>query len=211
MKISAAGLKAIEKGKEWMRNSVNHSHDYRHAENVAHDSLKVLESLREEGWKNSSKIDEEIVLVVAWWHDCYKALHSKEKIYVEFFEGIGSAKIVKRELEKILSGEELNQVLSAIRWHNNFLYFLLAGRKLPLLTRVLMEADAIEAHNPKRKDKSNVQKKKFVYISFVDLVEPILNSLQSIYIKSPYAKIKIKEFKKNEFKTKHGAKKSSRA
>ncbi len=205
--------KAIQKGQDWMKKSVNSSHDYKHAENVADHSLEVLRSLREEGWRDISKVDKELALIVAWWHDCYKALHSKKKVYIELFEGIGSARIAKKELGELLSSEDLAQVLSAIRWHNNFPYLLLAGKRLPLLTRALIEADTVDAHFSIRKAKSCEQEKTIMHRILGTILEPILVFLQGIYIKSPYAKIKIREFKKKqyEFKTKSRAEKSSRA
>jgi hypothetical protein len=139
-------LQAIELGKEWMRNSKNTLHDYTHAQNVAEHSLKVLESLR-----GDVTIDENIALLAAWWHDCYKATMKMDSLYSVFFEGKESEKIMRREVAGLVSEEVLDKVGEMIRNHNiPAPFFVLFRRNYTLNFRVLYEADYIEGFNPDR-------------------------------------------------------------
>ncbi len=180
--------KAIEKGKEWMKNSKDPIHDYEHAENVEKHSLRVFESLKENGWEIDGEIDENLISLCAWWHDCYKALFEKKTCSNELMEGVGSAKIVERELKGLVEEKRLKLVVSAVKNHNNIFAFLLLGKKLPILTRILIEADTIDARNMERKRKRCLCKRSLVHKIGVFFAEPVVFLLQRIYIKSPYAK-----------------------
>ena len=184
--------KAIQKGKEWMKNSKDSTHDYRHGENVATYSLEVFESLKKNGWEIDSEIDENLILLCAWWHDCYKALFEKKVLLNEFLEGIRSAQIVEKELKDLVSEKRLKMVLNAIRVHNNFLYILFSGKRLSVLTRILIEADTIDAKKDKRKERiKNYSSRSFFHKVVIFFAEPIVSFLQRIYIKSPYAKCQL--------------------
>lgn len=188
----------IAKGKEWMSKSVNATHDYEHAESVAKHGLRVFKSLQKEDWFNDQEVDENLVLIAAWWHDSYKALYSKKTVIGEFREGFGSAKIFKNYAKDFLPERRLSMVVSAIKHHNNFLYFFLKGKKLPILTRALIEADAISAQDSLRKKKDNLQDRTFFHGVLSFFSEPFFDIIQRGYIKSSYAKIKIAELKQKE-------------
>lgn len=146
-------LQAIERGKEWMKGSVNILHDYTHARNVANHSLKILKSFQKEG--ELTNLDKKIPLIAAWWHDCYKAQFADEGIKALLLEGIEAEKIMRRELNNLLSPDVLDTVGKMIRYHNlpapiHFFY-----RKLYTPTfRLLYESDYIEGFNPERRKKS---------------------------------------------------------
>ncbi len=180
--------KAINTGKEWMRKSKDPIHGYEHAENVERHALGIFQSLKEGGWEIDEEIDENLILLCVWWHDCYKALLEKKFFLNELLEGIKSAKIAEKELKDLVLEDRLKMILDAIRVHNNFLFLLFKGKKLPLLTRILIEADAIDAANLERKKKRNSCSRSFFHKIAIFFAEPILKILQKIYIKSPYAK-----------------------
>ena len=182
---------AIQKGKEWMKKSKDPIHDYNHAENVANYSLEIFESLKKDGWEIDSEIDENLIFLCAFWHDCYKALFEKKTLMNEFLEGFKSAEIAQEELKDLVPEKRLNMVLKAIKWHNNFLYILFSGKKLPVLTRILIEADTIDAKNYERKKMRNSLPRSFFHKVMIFFAEPIVSVLQRIYIKSPYAKCRL--------------------
>ena len=182
---------AIEKGKKRMKDSKDPVHDYKHAENVAEHGFKILKSLKEEGWRTDTEIDENLIYLCAFWHDCYKALFEKKTFLNEVFEGVNSAKITERELKPLLSEKRLNMVLHAIKNHNNLPYLLFSGKKMPILTRVLIEGDTIDAKNLERKKKVCLCPRSFMHKILVFFGEPVLSILQKIYIKSSYAKCQL--------------------
>ena len=186
--------KAIEKGKDWMKKSKNPTHDFEHAENVAKYAFEVQESLRSVGW-NVEEVDKELILLAIWWHDCFKALRGDKKVIDELLEGFKSAKIAKEELEGLVEEERLEKVLYTIKMHNNLPYFILAGKRMPLLMRILVEADAVDGKDPKRKKRDKKQKRSFFHRVSETILDPIYTILQKVYIKSEYAKMKIKELK----------------
>lgn len=180
--------KAIEMGKIWMKNSKDPIHGYEHAKNVEKYSLEIFKSLKEDGWEIGNEIDENLILLCAWWHDCYKALFEKKVLLNEFLEGVKSAQIVEKELYGIVSDVRLKMVVKAIRVHNNFLYLLFSGKRLPILTRILIEADTLDAKNYERKKKRDACSRSFFHRVMISFAEPVLEVLQKIYIKSSYAK-----------------------
>ncbi len=183
---------AIQRGKEWMKKSKDSTHDYRHAKNVANYSLEIFKSLKENGWNINSEIDENLILLCVWWHDCYKALFGKKVLLNEFLEGRRSAEIAQRELKELVSEKRLNMILDAIRVHNNFPYILLSGKRLPILTRILIEADTIDAENDERKERiKSYSSRSFFHRVVIFFAEPIVKILRRIYIKSPYAKCQL--------------------
>ena len=180
--------KAIEKGKEWMKNSKDPIHGYEHAKNVEKDSLKIFASLRDDGWKIDSEIDENLILLSVWWHDCYKALFEKKVLLNEFVEGKRSAEIAQEEIKGLVSEKRLKMVLDAIKNHNNMPLILFKGKNLPILTRVLIEADAIDARDCERRKKRNFSPRTFFHKVLTFFAEPVASLLHRIYIKSTYAR-----------------------
>ena len=182
---------AIQKGREWMKKSKDSTHDYRHAKNVENYSLEIFKSLKESGWNINPEIDENLILLCAWWHDCYKALFEKKVLLNEFLEGVRSAQIAEKELKGLVSEKRLEMVLDAIRVHNNFVYLLFSGKRLPVLTRILIEADAIDARNIDRLKKRNSSPRSFFHKILIFFAEPVVYFFQKIYVKSPYAKCQL--------------------
>jgi HD superfamily phosphodiesterase len=180
--------KAIEMGKVWMKKSTNPGHDFEHAENVEKHALEIWKSLCEMGWCEEDEIDETLIVLCVWWHDCYKALLKKRSLLSEFVEGVKSAQIVEKELSGLVSAARLKKVSDAIKVHNNVLFFLLSGKKLPLLSRILIEADTLDAKTISRKKRLQFPRQSFPHRIVVLLADPILSMLQRIYIKSPYAR-----------------------
>ncbi len=183
--------KAIEKGREWMLKSVDPVHDIVHAENVAEYSLKIYFSLKESGW-NVEEVDENLILLCAYWHDCFKATCEKKTFLNEVFEGVKSAEIAEGELRNFVSSERLSLVLSAIRVHKNFFVLLFSGKRMNILTRILIEADALESKNYERKKLRNSSPRSIFHRIVVFFGEPVVEIMQRIYIKSPYAKCQLR-------------------
>jgi hypothetical protein len=180
--------KAIQMGRERMKISKDPIHGFEHAKNVEKYSLEIFQSLKKEGWEMDSEIDENLILLCAWWHDCYKALFEKKTLLNEFFEGIRSAEIAQEELKGFVSEKRLKMILDAIRVHNNFLFLFFSGKKLPILTRILIEADTIDSKNIERKKKRNSSPRSLFHKVMIFFAEPVVSFFQSVYIKSPYAK-----------------------
>jgi hypothetical protein len=180
--------KAIEMGRERMRISKDPIHGIEHAQNVEKHAFEILNSLKDDGWEIDEEVDENLILLSVWWHDCYKALLERKFLINEFLEGFRSAKIAEEELKAFVSEKRLKMVIDAIRVHNNFVYLLFKGKNLPVLTRILIEADAIDAANIERKKKRNACSRTLFHKIAIFFVEPFLKFLQKIYIKSPYAK-----------------------
>ncbi len=183
--------KVIEMGKLWLKNSKDPIHGYEHAENVSKYSLKVFESLKEDSWEINSEIDENLILLCSWWHDCYKALFSKKTFLNEILEGIRSAKIIETELKDLVCEKRLRLLVSAVKYHNNILFLLFSGKRMPILTRILIEADAIDAKNIERLKKRNLSKRTIFHKIAVFFAEPTVSFLQRIYIKSSYARCRL--------------------
>lgn len=182
---------AIERGKKRMRESKDPVHDYRHAQNVAEHGFKILESLKNDGWEIDDEVDGNLIYLCAFWHDCYKALFERKTFLNEIFEGINSAKIVEKELKTLLDEKRLGMVLHAVRNHNNLPYLLFSGKRMPILTRVLIEGDTIDAKNSQRKKEACLCPRSCMHRVLVFFGEPVLNILQKIYIKSSYAKCQL--------------------
>ncbi len=180
--------KAIEIGKTWMKKSKDPIHGYEHAENVEKYGFEIFKSLKENEWDVDMEIDENLISLCAWWHDSYKALFEKKLLINELFEGVRSAEIAKEELKNFVPEKRLKMILDAIRIHNNFVYLLFAGKRLPILTRILIEADTIDAKDYERKMKKNASPRSIFHKIAIFFAEPLLSVLQRIYIKSPYAR-----------------------
>ena len=180
--------KAIEKGKEWMKNSKDPIHGYEHAKNVEEHSLKIFQSLKDDAWDIDSEIDENLILLCVWWHDCYKALFEKKVLLNEFVEGKRSAEIVKEEIEGLVSEKRLKRVLDAISHHNNIPKIIFKGRSLPILTRILIEADGLDARNEERRKKRNASSRTFFHKALIFFAEPVMDILHRVYLKSSYAR-----------------------
>lgn len=179
--------KAISKGIFLMKSSKDPVHDIRHAENVAEHSLKIYSSLKNSGW-DCDGIDENLILLCAFWHDCFKAGCEVKTFFNEVFEGVRSAEIVGRELSGLVEEERLSLVLKAIRNHNNVFFVLFSGKRLDILTRILVEADALDAKNPERKKLRESSRRSMFHRFVVFFGEPVVEIMQKIYIKSDYAK-----------------------
>jgi len=188
--------KAIEKGKDWMKRSKNITHDFKHVENVSEHAFKVFESLKEQGWKVEDEVDENLILLSVWWHDSFKALKGDKRVVDELVEGLKSSKIAKEELEDFVEKERLEKILYAIKMHNNIPYFILAGKRMPLLLRILVEADAVDGRDPERKRRGTKQKRSFFHRVGESILDPVFTILRRVYIRSEYAKMKIKELEK---------------
>jgi HD superfamily phosphodiesterase len=189
--------KAIEKGMEWMMKSVDPVHDIVHAENVADHSLKIYSSLKESGW-NVEEVDENLILLCAYWHDCFKAGCELKTFLNEVLEGVRSAKIAQEELKNLVSSERLSLVLSAIRNHNNILFLFFFRNSLPALTQILIEADALDAKSFSRVKLRNSSSRTFFHKAGVFFAQPVVNFLQGKYIKSPYAKCQLRSMTNKE-------------
>jgi hypothetical protein len=189
-------LEAIEKGKEWMRRSVNMVHDYRHAENVSKHSQEVFNEFRKKGLVVEE--DRNITLLAVWWHDSYKAQFERENLlYGLIFEGAESAKIFKREVGHLLSEDVLKKASDIIKYHNfQTPLFLLWRSKYTPLFRTLYESDYMEGYNSTR-----IKESRQVYGFFFELlskvyfkVYPLFMNLlpQSEYLKDYLSKNKMK-------------------
>lgn len=179
---------AIQLGQEWMKKSVDPVHDYYHAKNVEYHGIKIYESLKRNGTKFHKLIDEDLVSVIAWWHDCYKATRADKSFVKDVKEGVESAKIVEKELKEYLLPEEMMLVLEAIKIHNNPFVTFIKGRKYGGLMQILMEADAIDGKNPERRKKNFENVFSVIDIGYYLFFDFVISILQLFYVKSKYTK-----------------------
>lgn len=142
----------IKRGKEWMRKSLDPQHDTKHAQTVEKISLGVYDELRKQDYPGIRDINRELVIITAWWHDCFKATQRSFKGNNNMIEGEESAKIIEKELSDFMEKTDLNKLLDAVRHHaglSTFRYLFRPGSFSPVY-KILMEADAYDSINIKR-------------------------------------------------------------
>ncbi len=140
--------KAIELGKIWMRNSVDPSHDFEHAQNVSKHALEIFKELE------PNDITTEMVEIACWWHDSYKSRCKHTTWHSIYYEGGESKKIFEKEVGQLLPSEYVERIGEAIYNHNRAFHILFNHRKLDSLSMILIEADQIEGLNTERDMKS---------------------------------------------------------
>ena len=89
---------AISMGKERMRKSLDSFHNYQHALTVEMISLKVYNEFKRKKLPGIEIANTELIRVIAWWHDCYKATLPKFSVKANFQEGPESTAIIRKEL-----------------------------------------------------------------------------------------------------------------
>lgn len=135
---------AISQGKDIMRSSFEKAHGIDHASSVAKLSVGIFQSLPNKYLEKYPDTPIELVELVAYWHDCYKAKKKEHEFKDIFIEGEESAKITSQMLKNKLTDEHLERVLDAIKSHTKpYLYFFRVNNIDPL-KRVLLEADGID-------------------------------------------------------------------
>lgn len=137
--------KVIELGQKWMSKSVDVGiHDYEHAKTVEQNALRIFEEYKAKGVKDVNDTDENLIRIVAWWHDAYKSRARKDTIASLFNEGEKSAVIFSRKAKQLMTPERFNLARYAIREHNKVWIHRFRLPKDPVLLRIILEADGVE-------------------------------------------------------------------
>lgn len=138
--------KAINQGKTLMKTSKDKRHEWSHISAVEKTALAVLKELKQINYPGIESISPELVSVVVWWHDCYKASLDKFSGQSNFNEGYHSAKIAREHLSDLLSEGDLNKVCEAIRYHAgiDLAPYFWRARSKSVLHKILIEADAYD-------------------------------------------------------------------
>lgn len=134
----------IRLGKEIMKGSIDPVHGYSHAESVEQNALAVFHELLEKSPAQVAGIDEDLVKIAAWWHDCYKAQFNDSFLYSTFNEGKRSAEIFRQMFSDKMAMDRLEKVANAIRYHNEVWKFNFRVKKINPLLRIILEADGVE-------------------------------------------------------------------
>jgi len=179
----------IKRGKEWMKKSLDPQHDSRHASIVEKVSLDVYDELRKQNYPGIDDVNRELVIIAAWWHDCFKAIQRSFNGNNNMIEGRESAKIIKKELSNSLSGADLKKLLNAVRHHagfSTFRYLFKPGSFSPLY-KILMEADAYDAINTGRlktacRSTTSISRKIWLFI------DTIQSAILPIYLRTKTAR-----------------------
>lgn len=184
---------AIELGKIWMKRSRSVGHGFEHAQQVSIHMLNIYEELKESNPKYVKDIDNNLIELAAWWHDCYKATILSSSIKDMFLEGNKSAEIFEIQTKKFIKKIRRKRVQDVIKVHNlNFLQ-MIKGRKIDPLLRIIYEADGLEAISKKRyvnimKKRMGILKKLFIILLHNYLIFYIGVMKKSEYGKNVYKK-----------------------
>lgn len=144
---------AIELGRIWMKKSFDEVHDEKHVTMVEKHALEVFHEMQKRK-EFLDDIDENLVLLAVWWHDCYKATLCQETWDSVMNEGERSAEIAENELSSYLTKDRLDKVLTAIRYHNKPYFYMPKRRKLTKLGQILIEADCLDGYRKNRNPNS---------------------------------------------------------
>lgn len=147
IKISKSTILLCKHALEIMRKSKDPLHDHNHVLRMTLFLSRILE--KKEELKN--KIDLEIMMLSIFWHDTWKAkkysTNPLKLLINDFYEGLGSAFLFKKEaLKAKIDQEVISRVEYCIRKHSNY-------QLLPTLTheaKMLKDLDEIELWNQKR-------------------------------------------------------------
>jgi len=160
---------SLELAKIWMKKSIDPMcHGYDHAQKVEENILKIYEEYKQKGLKGLETIDENMILLTVWWHDCFKAQWPNGKIKYYFIEGEKSAKIFEEQNKDYISDERRKLIYHAIWCHNQIWRYRLFHWRKPVLVRLLQEADSIESVNTFRLKKS-LKKKRKIFMKFFNV------------------------------------------
>lgn len=136
---------AIELGKIWMKKAKDLTHNYGHAQRVTQNALKIFEELKETEYDRVKDLDEGLIKLMGWWHDCFKARHEKASFRDLFVEGKESERIFRDEMKNYLKPDRLEQVAYAISNHQKVFLYVFRFNKIPPLLRIIFEADGLDA------------------------------------------------------------------
>lgn len=186
---------AIELGQEWMRRSINPRNNYEHALNTEKHALMIYQELLS---KNSQiGFPEDLVQIVAWWHDTYKSINPGRSLWSSVVEGFAAAKITKEQLGNLLEKSELELVLNAIRYHNvpwiHPLFSKIFPKKFNLLGKILIEADTIESNRKDHPDDALTIKNILKGLPIIKMINWLRRNSYWLFISSDYAKKLLKQ------------------
>jgi hypothetical protein len=145
--MTATYLNLHAQGKRLMHKAHDkHVHGHTHAKNVQQNCANILTELQEvEPDKYKIKDIDLMVETAAWWHDSYKRMQRHTSFYGLFHEGEEAAKIFqKNEFTKQLPVLEQKMIADAISIHHQPYKYLFTWKKLPPVSRILVEADGVE-------------------------------------------------------------------
>ena len=178
--------KVIELGKIWMKNSINKTHNFEHAQNVLNHALKIYPQFKD--------LDENLVEIACWWHDCYKSRTKKDTFESIFLEGIRAVKIFENEIGNRMDQERKKIVAQAIKRHSNFLWIIFNRKGMNNLDIVLFESDQLEQFNDIRASNGKkVRQSPFVNVLLV-IMRPFLQNVLRVRAVSTYTKNLIKTY-----------------
>lgn len=141
---------AISLGKIIMKKSTDPGHGYQHAKRVEESSVRIFREFKKDTPEKAKNITEDMVRIVALWHDAYKALRIKQKFSDIFTEGKKSAILAKKNLSVFLDEKQISLILYAIENHHKNIRFRLFLKKIPLMLRIILEADGLELVHKER-------------------------------------------------------------
>jgi hypothetical protein len=145
--MTATYLNLHAQGKRLMHKAHDkHVHGHTHAKKVQQNCAEILAELQvSEPDKYSIKDIDLMVETAAWWHDSYKRLQKTGSLYALFHEGEEASKIFLANKDaKDLPEAERDMIAQAIKVHNSPYLFTFAWRKMPPVTRILLESDGVE-------------------------------------------------------------------
>lgn len=181
--------RVIKRGKEWMGKSLDPQHDAKHAKVVEDISIGVYDELRKQDYPGIRDINKEIVIIAAWWHDCFKATQQSFKGKNNMIEGKESVNIIKKELTNSLSKTDLRNLTDAVGHHSGLSVFryLFKPRSFSPVYKILMEADAYDTINTERfriSSKSTISLSRKIWL----LVDVFQTAVLPVYLRTNTAR-----------------------
>lgn len=178
--------KAIELGKIWMKNSIDRTHNFEHANSVVNHALKIFEELKPKG------VTQDMVELAGWWHDAYKSRCKEVTWFSIYHEGEESSKILKQQVESLIPKEYFEKVSEAITNHNRGVYTIFFHKRMSELSLILIEADQTAGYLFAKK---NIHAKRYSN-NLVRFIDTLLTLLVPLYLRiiarSEYTKSIIK-------------------
>lgn len=177
----------INIGKQNMRESKDPTHDYTHAETVEKHCLNIIAEYKAKQNPQFAQVDENLLRIAAWWHDCYKATQAKPTFHALFNEGDEAEKIFTKELSGKMDPTRLAIVAEAIKGHNKVWKFRFNLTRINPVLRILLEADGVETFS-KRPNITEISKGPFFYRLFSTILRYCLITFYYLYPFSQYTR-----------------------
>jgi len=166
---------SLDLAKIWMKKSIDpNSHGYDHAVKVESNALKIFDEYRKRKFPDIESVDENMIKLAVWWHDCFKAQSPNGYIRYYFIEGEKSAAIFEEQNKELIIDERRAKIYQAIWEHNKIWIYRIFFWKRPMLVRIIQEADSVECVHTSRFKRSLKKKRIFIVRIFNILLFPFL-------------------------------------